>query len=140
MSMNKEHIALVQESMEKVIPIADTAADIFYETLFSLDPEVKKLFKSDMSEQKKKLMSSLVMVVKGLSNIKSIMPAVQKLARKHVDYGVKPEHYTLVGNALLMTLQKGLGDDFTPAVREAWIEAFKILATTMKDAAYQSEN
>jgi len=61
---------------------------------------------------------------------------VQDLAIKHVDYGVKPEHYTLVGNALLRTLKKGLGAQYTNEVRDAWVEAFRMLARIMKDAAY----
>ncbi|MCH2037589.1 MAG: globin domain-containing protein [Rickettsiales bacterium] len=136
MSITPEHVTLVQQSMEKVIPLSDTVASIFYDTLFNIDPSLKALFKHDMEQQKRKLMVSLDMIVKGLDQIDMILPAIEKLAIKHVSYGVKPEHYTLVGNALLITLQEVLGDDFTPALRAAWIEAFRTLATAMKNAAY----
>jgi nitric oxide dioxygenase len=75
-------------------------------------------------------------VVRSLHTPEKIVGAVQQLAVKHLDYGVKPEHYTFVGNALLRTLKKGLSTDFTPELREAWVEAFRMLANIMKQAAY----
>src|SRR5690606_23035183 len=78
-------------------------------------------------------------VVQGLNAPAAIIPAAQKLAVKHIDYGVKAEHYTLVGNALLRTLKKGLGDEFTPEVRQAWIAAYQVLADVMREAAYGSD-
>ncbi len=137
--MTPEQIALVRGSFDKVVPIAATAADIFYNKLFELDPELKKLFKnSDMSEQGKKLMAALKMVVTSLDRLESILPAVKKMAVDHVGYGVKDEDYTTVGNALLFTLDKGLGDDFVPEVREAWVEAYTILSNVMKEAAAEA--
>lgn len=136
MSITPKHVTLVQQSMEKVIPISDKVATIFYDTLFNIDPSLKALFKNDMEQQKRKLIVSLDMIIKGLDQMDMILPAIEKLAIKHVSYGVKPEHYTLVGNALLITLHDVLGDDFTPELRSAWIETFRTLATTMKNAAY----
>lgn len=133
--MDQEKIDLVQESFKKVVPIADTAAEIFYGKLFEMDPSLKPLFKGDMKEQGKKLMSMIGVAVNGLNNLESIVPAVQNLGKNHVKYGVKDEHYDTVGGALLHTLATGLGDDFTPAVKAAWTEVYGLLATTMKDAA-----
>ena len=133
--MTPEQIKLIQESFAKVAPIADTAAEIFYAKLFELNPEVKPLFKTDLKEQGAKLMATLTVVVNGLTDLDSIVPAVQDLGRRHVEYGVVDSHYDTVGEALIWTLGKGLGDAFTDKTREAWIAAYGILAATMKDAA-----
>ena len=93
-----------------------------------------------MREQHKKLLTTLALVVRSLHAPEKILPAVKSLAVKHVGYGVLPEHYTLVGNALLRTLKKGLGPAYTPEVRDAWVEAFRMLAGIMKEAAYGSTN
>ena len=133
--MTPTQIDLVQSSFAKVIPIADTAAELFYARLFELDPSLRSMFRSDMKSQGKKLMDSLKMVVGNLRNLDRIVPGVQAMAVRHVSYGVQDHHYATVGTALLDTLQKGLGDAFTDDVREAWLGAYTILATTMKAAA-----
>ena len=138
--MDTTTINLVQDSFKKVAPIADTAAAIFYTKLFELDPSVQALFKGDMKEQGRKLMSMIGIAVKGLNNLKTLVPAVQKLGQRHVGYGVKEEHYNTVGAALLDTLAVGLGDDFTPEVKAAWTEVYGVLATTMKNAAATAES
>ena len=126
---------LVQSSFSKVVPIADKAAEIFYGKLFEKDPSLKPMFKGDMKEQGAKLMSMIGTAVNGLDDLNSIVPAVQNLGRNHVGYGVEDSHYDTVGAALLETLEAGLGDAFTPAVKDAWTEVYTVLATTMKDAA-----
>ena len=107
--MNSTQVNLVQESFAKVIPISEAAAVIFYDRLFEVAPSVRALFPDDMSGQRKKLMMMLAAVVNGLGNLQSILPAASALAKRHVDYGAKPEHYPVVGGALLWTLEKGLG-------------------------------
>lgn len=135
--MNDTQITLIQESFAKVVPIKDTAAEIFYGDLFETAPEVKPYFaKSDMKEQGSKLMATLGVVVNGLRDLDKVVPVAQQLAVKHVDYGVKPEDYDKVGASLLRTLEKGLGDDFTSEVKEAWATAYTTLSTVMKEAAY----
>jgi hemoglobin-like flavoprotein len=133
--MTPTQIDLVQSSFAKVIPIADTAAELFYARLFELDPSLRSMFRSDMKSQGKKLMDSLKMVVGNLRNLDRIVPGVQAMAVRHASYGVQDHHYATVGTALLDTLQKGLGDAFTDDVRAAWLAAYTILATTMKEAA-----
>ena len=136
-TMTPEQKDLVQSSWEKVVPIADTAAELFYARLFELDPALQPMFaNSDMKEQGKKLMQMITVAVKGLDNLEQILSAVQDLGRRHVDYGVEASHYDTVGAALLDTLGKGLGDDFTPETKEAWTVTYTTLATVMKDAAY----
>lgn len=132
---------LVQDSWESVKPIADTAAELFYGKLFELDPNLKPLFaNSDMKEQGKKLMLMIGTAVKGLDNLGELVPAVQKLGERHVGYGVKASHYDTVGAALLDTLQKGLGDQFTAETKEAWTITYTTLANVMITASNYPDN
>ena len=133
--MTPQQVTLVTTSWEKVKPISETAAELFYGKLFELDPSLKPLFKGDMKDQGRKLMAMINTAVNGLKNLDAIVPAVQELGRRHVGYGVKDEHYDTVAAALLWTLEQGLGDAFTPDVKQAWTETYVLLATTMKNAA-----
>jgi hemoglobin-like flavoprotein len=136
--MNATQIELVQSSFSQVLPIADDAAALFYGRLFELDPSLRPLFRGDMKEQGKKLMTMIAVVVNGLKKLEQILPAVQTLGARHSAYGVRDEHYDTVGAALIWTLGQGLGDAFTDEVRDAWVAAYTLLATTMKDAAAQA--
>jgi len=136
--MTPEQIKLVQASFAKVTPISEQAAVIFYDRLFEIAPAVKAMFPADMTEQRKKLMATLAVVVNGLSNLESVLPAASALARRHVAYGAKPAHYPVVGGALLWTLEKGLGDAWTPDVAAAWIAAYGTLSGYMISEAYGS--
>lgn len=133
--MTPKQIELVQGSWKQVTPIADTAAELFYGKLFNLDPALKPLFKGDMKTQGRKLMGMITTAVNGLTNLGAIVPAVQDLGRRHVKYGVKDKDYDTVATALVWTLEKGLGEAFTPEVKEAWVTTYGVLAKTMKDAA-----
>lgn len=134
--MTPAQIDAIQASFAKVEPISAQASALFYGRLFEIAPDVKPLFKGDMADQGRKLMATLATVVYGLRNLDVVAPAAQALAVRHVDYGVKPEHYAPVGEALIWTLQQGLGPDFTPDVKEAWLAAYGVLSSTMIDAAY----
>jgi hemoglobin-like flavoprotein len=133
--MTPQQITLIQESWRKVLPISDTAAELFYNRLFVLDPSLKPLFKGDMKEQGRKLMAILNTVVTKLDQLGDIVPAAQDLGRRHGTYGVQPAHYDTVAAALLWTLAAGLGDAFTDEVKQAWTQAYGILAKVMIDAA-----
>ena len=133
--MTPKQIGLIGVTWDKVLPIADTAAELFYGKLFELDPELKPLFKGDLKEQGKKLMTMIDTVVKSLDNLDAVVPAAQESGVRHAGYGVKDEDYNTVAEALLWTLGQGLGDDFTDEVKEAWTAAYVVLSTTMKDAA-----
>lgn len=133
--MTPSQVELVQSSFAKVAPIADTAARLFYGRLFEIAPEVRPLFRSDISEQGRKLMSTLAVVVNGLAKPETILPAAKALARRHTDYGVTAAHYAPVGAALIWTLEQGLGPDFTPEVKTAWVDAYTLLSGVMIDAA-----
>ena len=129
--MNPTQINLVQESFAKVAPISEQAAAIFYDRLFEVAPTVKAMFPADLKEQRKKLMATLAVVVNGLSNLESVLPAASALAKRHVSYGARPEHYPVVGGALLWTLEKGLGEAWTADVADAWTAAYGTLSGYM---------
>lgn len=134
--MTPDQVALVQDSFRKVAPIADQAAVLFYDRLFETAPQVRAMFPSDMTEQRKKLMTTLGVVVADLNDLPSILPAASALAKKHVGYGVKPEHFPIVGQALLWTLEKGLGTAWTPQLAAVWTTAYTTLADYMIAEAY----
>jgi nitric oxide dioxygenase len=134
--MTPDQVKLVQRSFAKVLPIADKAATLFYDRLFETEPAVKPLFHGDMAEQRRKLVATLAAVVAGLGNLETVLPAASALAKRHVDYGVKPEHYESVGSALLWTLERGLGDGWTPDLARAWWAAYGTLSGFMIDEAY----
>lgn len=137
--MTPNDVDLVKSSFAKVAPIKDKVPGIFYGRLFEIAPEVRPMFKGDMEEQGSKLIQTIAFVVNGLDDLGSVLPAAQDLARRHVDYGTKPEHYPVVGAALLWTLEQGLGDDFTDEVKAAWTTAYGALSGAMIEAAYPSE-
>lgn len=136
--MNPEQIRLVKSTWTMVTPMTQQAGELFYGRLFELDPSLEPMFKTERSEQVRKLMASLNTVVMSLERLETILPNIQALGRRHVDYGVKDEHYDTVGAALLWTLEQGLGDAFTPEVKDAWTTAYGALAGVMKEAAAET--
>ena len=133
--MKPEQIELVQRSFAGVVPIAAQASELFYSRLFEIAPEVEPLFVVNMEDQGRMLMSMLATVVSGLDKPETIIPAAEALAVRHKDYGALPEHYDLVGEALIWTLEQGLGDAFTPQTRDAWENAYGLLSGVMLAAA-----
>ncbi len=134
--MTPDQVKAIQESFKKVAPISEQAAALFYGRLFEIAPEVKPLFRGDMTEQGRKLMATLGVVVNGLSNLEAILPAASALAKRHVGYGVKAADYTPVGAALLWTLERGLGDAWTPDLAADWGAAYTVLSEYMIGEAY----
>src|SRR6202000_2453772 len=136
--MPRDQVKLVQQSFSKVAPISDQAAILFYDRPFEIAPQVKAMFPTDLTEQRKKLMATLAVVVNGLSDLPSVLPAASALAKRHVGYGAKREHYPVGGAALLYTLEKGLGAGWTPDVASAWTTAYGTLSGFMISEAYGS--
>lgn len=135
--MNPEEIILVQQTWQKVVPIKEAAAELFYGKLFELDPSLRALFKGNIKEQGRKLMTMISTAVNGLTRLEQLLPAVQDLGRRHVGYGVTNAHYDTVATALIWTLEQGLGPTFTPDVKAAWVKTYTVLAKTMQDAAVE---
>ncbi len=136
--MTPEDIERVQATWKKVLPIRNTAAELFYGKLFEMDPQLRDLFPADLADQKRKLMMMLNTAVSGLSNVDALVPAVQELGRRHVGYGVRDEHYATVGAALLWTLEQGLGEAFTDEVKASWGKVYGVLSSVMQQAAAES--
>jgi hemoglobin-like flavoprotein len=133
--MTPAQTELVQSSFRLVEPILEVAAGMFYDRLFELDPSLRHLFRASREEQSGKLAQALAVVVKSLDRPGQIQGAVESLGRRHAAYSVRDEHYATVGEALLWTLSAGLGDAFTPDVREAWAAAYDWIADTMRCGA-----
>ena len=128
-------IVLVQASFARLVPMQDAAADLFYDRLFALTPKLRELFPSDLRDQKRKLMQMIATAVGGLNRLDKIIPAVKALGARHSGYGVTEAHYAIVGEALLWTLDRGLGKGFTPEVRSAWAKVYGVIAATMQAGA-----
>jgi len=136
--MTPEQVKLIQESFAKIAPISDKAAEMFYDRLFAVAPQVRTLFPDDITQQRRKLMATLAAVVDGLGNLPTILPAASALAKRHVAYGAQAAHYPIVGEVLLWTLQRGLGPDWTSDVAAAWTSAYATLSGFMIGEAYGS--
>ncbi len=137
--MTPQQITLVQATFADVKPIATTAAELFYNRLFTLDPSLRPLFKGDMGQQGQMLMSMIGAAVSGLKDLERLAPVVRQLGARHVRYGVQAQHYATVGSALLWTLDQGLGEKFTPDVRDAWTQAYTLLSDVMLLGAMEEE-
>lgn len=136
--MTPHQMRLVRHSFSSLIPpdndsLEEFFGEIFYARLFALDPSLRPLFKGDLHEQGHKLLQTLRAIVDHLEQSQQLLPETQALGERHSEYGVKPEHYHTVGEALIWTLAETLGDDFTPEVREAWLVAYTLLAQNMQN-------
>src|SRR5262245_54941968 len=136
-AMTKEQIEIVQSTFGRVRNDADGVAALFYGRLFEIAPDVRPMFRGDMTAQGRKLMSALALAVDSLTRLESLIPALESLGRKHVHYGVLDRHYDVVGEALLWTLKQGLGLAWTPEAKDAWATTYGIVASVMQKAAAQ---
>jgi hemoglobin-like flavoprotein len=128
-------LTLVRKSFDKLVPIAGVAADLFYERLFYMAPSLRALFPADMRDQKRKLMVMIAAIVQGLADLDTLVPQLLELGARHATYGVKDHHYKIVGEALIWTLERGLGNAFTPDVETAWVRVYRLVAATMQAGA-----
>jgi len=133
--MDQKQIELVQSSFEQVRPIADQAAEMFYNRLFEIAPHYRPMFKNDLKKQGAMLMSTIGLAVGSLNDLEKILPAVRALGQRHAGYGVAAADYQPVGEALLWTLGQAFGEAFTPELKDAWVAAYTLLAGAMIEAA-----
>lgn len=136
--MTPEQIDLVQDSFDKIEPSAMEAIDLLYDRLFSIAPQVRPLFRGDASEQRRMLMTVLGTAVVGLGRLDKLRPTLGALGCRHATYGVEPAHYWLFGDALIWALETRLGNSFTPAIKQAWVDAYAELANAMINAAEEA--
>jgi hemoglobin-like flavoprotein len=127
---------LVQSSFEVLVENVDVAAQTFYDHLFALDPSLKSMFQEDSRVQGRKLMQMFLTLVNGLNQPDNLMPELSALGKRHVTYGVKPEHFPVVGKALLQTVEQALGDDFTPDMANAWQITYDELKQIVIERSY----
>ncbi|MEL6496459.1 MAG: globin family protein [Cyanobacteria bacterium J06623_7] len=133
-------VELLESSFEAVKPQANEFVDSFYENLFTAHPEAKPLFEhTNMASQKKMLLNSLVMVVENLRNPDALDKALRGLGARHVKYGALPEHYPLVGGALLTTFGQYLKEQWTSETKQAWTDAYGAISEIMLDGADYSQ-
>jgi len=131
--MTPAQIDLVRRSAALIVPRSQQVAALFYDTLFTVDPSLQSMFRGDMTEQGKRLMTMIVTAVRLLDDPDTLLPTLRILGSRHVAYGVQASHYDTVGQALLGTLAMGLGEAFTPSVREAWIAMYGVVSKTMQE-------
>lgn len=134
--MTPVQIGHVRRSFALVEPIATQAAALFYDNLFTADPSLRKLFEGNMHQQGERLMTMIGAAVNLLDQPDNLVPVLRKLGARHVNYGVRDEHYATVGGALLKTLQQGLGAAYTDDVHTAWSALYRVVSHTMMDAAH----
>jgi hemoglobin-like flavoprotein len=132
--MTPEQVELVQRTWRAILPVGDTAAELFYGKLFSLDPGIRRLFKNDMVDQGRNLTAMISVAVGALSRPERILLAVRQLGERHAAYGVKQEHFEAFEAALLWTLEQTLGEAFTAEAKDAWRAVYATLARTMQEA------
>jgi hemoglobin-like flavoprotein len=132
-------VELIQTSFQQVLPIAETAGVLLCERIFTLAPETRSLFAADIRPHAKRLMAAVNVVVDGLDDLDDVAPMLVKLGARHVRYGARPEHFDVVGSALLWTLEQGLGEAFTPEVRDAWAAGWNVIAGAMLLGMRQAE-
>lgn len=133
--MQPHHAALIRRSFERIEPVADTAAELFYRKLFEQSPELRPLFNGDMRQQGRRLMEMIGAAVRLLDHPPSLLPVLAQLGARHAGYGVQPDDYRKVGQALIATLTEALGDAFDAPTREAWSAMYALVSTTMIAAA-----
>ncbi|MCU0987371.1 MAG: globin domain-containing protein [Acetobacteraceae bacterium] len=139
MTLTQDEIELLRASFRQLAQAPEQAASLFYGRLFERTPAARAMFPADMDAQGLKMMSTLGLVVSQLHDLAAMTPVVGALARRHVGYGVRPEHYALLAEPLDYMLRQGLGEKCTEAVADAWAKALAGLAAAMIAAAYPPE-
>ncbi len=138
--MTPEQIFLVQQSWEKVLPISQTAGELFYDRLTELVPQLENLIDSDHVEQIKKLMTSFNLVINSLNDPDMLKPVLELLGQRHVGYGVIETDYSAASDAFCWALKHSLGKDFTDEVQAAWLEVFHFLSDNMDTSKHSYIN
>lgn len=134
-ALNSGDIMLVRSTFAKLLPLQSAVAGLFYDRLFQIAPELREMFPADLTMQKEKLMDMLAAGIGKLHDLASLTEVLKALGARHRGYGTTAAHYDLVAQALISTLEQGLGSAFTPDVRAAWVKVYVLLATTMQSGA-----
>lgn len=132
--LTEREVSLVRDSFQQLLEHGDSAVIRFYENLFERQPDLRALFSTDVERQARKFLQSLKVIVTSLGSTDRAAPVLQRLGVRHEGYGVRPEHYEIVGSVLLDTLDEILGDAFSRETREAWASAFGLISSVMREA------
>jgi hemoglobin-like flavoprotein len=128
-------IALLQQSFAEIKLQKEAFAQAFYRRLFALYPQTNPLFATtNMKNQESSLMATLELVVSGVARGENVVPSIEQLGRRHAIYGVKAEHYPMVGQALLETFAQFLQEKWTLQVEATWTEAYTMVSDSMRRA------
>lgn len=133
--MTPEQLALVADTVPRVTSDGDRFSARFYDRLFELEPETRALFPSDLTEQRGKLVDELSFLAGAVEDLPAFIESARRLGARHHRYGVKPEHFPLVEQALLAALSDVLSDGFTAEVEAAWRRLYRLIAETMLEGA-----
>ncbi|HLK66925.1 MAG TPA: globin domain-containing protein [Bryobacteraceae bacterium] len=125
----------IRRSFPTVAALAKPISMLFYGRLFQVDPQLRPMFKQDIEVQGRKLMDMLAALMSQLDSFEDVLPALKALGQRHVGYGVRAEHYPLVGTSLLWAISVTLDEDFYPELREAWSALIEIVARVMMEGA-----
>jgi hemoglobin-like flavoprotein len=134
-ALTPTQVGIVQDSFKRVTPQASEASRLFYDELFRISPDLREMFPKDMAALKAKFVQMLAGVVNSLTQIATVSEEIVDLGRRHMSYDVEDSHYAIVGDALIWTLGRILGPDFTPDVRDAWGAAYDMIARVMREGS-----
>jgi nitric oxide dioxygenase len=134
-AMTPTQVEIVQDSFHSVGQQSQEASRIFYDELFRMSPEIRQIFPEDMTQHKAKFVQMLATIIKSLNQIATVSDHVVDLGRRHMAYDVEEEHYPVVCEALLAMLERIMGSDFTPEIKEAWHAAYDMLARVMQESS-----
>ena len=137
--MTQRQIEIIEETWDYVIMNTEEAGMIFYARLFETNPSLRKLFNSDIVTQSQKLISMITFIVNKINNLDGVVKDIKMLGQRHVNYEVKPEHYSAVGATLLWTLEQGLGSKWNDEVSKAWSDVYTLLSNTMMEGASEKK-
>jgi len=137
--MQAQQIQLVRASFAAVQLTVSQPGALFYDNLFAADPALRNLFHGNIGQQGERLMTMIGNALDLLDRPATLLPVLRQLGARHGGYGVKESHYATVGGALIRTLEQGLGVAFTDDVRQAWVDLYGVISSTMIDAAQREE-
>ena len=140
MAVSDDDLDLMRRCVQEAVKDGEMVSRYFHEALFSAAPETRQLYRMDLDKQGELLLNGVGMILAQMHDVEALRPFVADMARRHVDYGVKPEHYPLVREALLTAFKRLLGTRFTPEAEAAWIEAYDNVAAIMIDIAYGEDS
>jgi methyl-accepting chemotaxis protein len=133
-------IAILEESFDLIAPRGEALVERFYERLFAFAPEVRPLFVgTDPRRQRQMLLATLVLLRKSLRNLAAIEPALRAMGARHVNYGVRPEQYPIVGTTLLAAMAEIGGSAWTAEYTRAWMDAYQVVQDMMLNGAAEAD-